>query len=63
MYTVYEVSNWVKLERNRLFKISTNLVITRKVFEDLSLIPLDIPTWVDDYNHNINSVNLANQHR
>ena len=24
---------------------------------------LDILTWVDDYNHNMNSVDLANQHR
>jgi hypothetical protein len=24
---------------------------------------LDILTWVDDYNHNTNSVDLANQHR
>jgi len=26
-------------------------------------MPLEIPTWVDDYNHNMNSVDLANQHR
>ena len=24
---------------------------------------LEILTWVDDYNHNMNSVDLANQHR
>ena len=63
MHTVHEVLSWVELERNRPSKTSTNSAITRKVFGDLPSIPLNIPTWVDDYNHNINSVDLANQHR
>ena len=63
VHTVHEASSWVSLERNRPSTTSTNATISRKVFGDLPLKLLDILTWVDDYNHNMNSLDLANQHR
>lgn len=63
VHTVHEASSWVSSEQNRPSKTSTNATITRKVFGDLPSMLLDILTWVDDYNHHMNSVDLANQHR
>jgi len=63
VYTVHKASSWVTLKRNRLSATSTNATITRKVFEDSPFMLLNILTWVDDYNHNMNAVDLANQHR
>jgi len=63
IHTVYEASSWVNLSRNRLGPTSTNATITRKVFGDCPFRILQILTWVDDYNYNMNSVDLANQHR
>jgi hypothetical protein len=63
IHTVHEASSWVTLERNCPSKTSTNSVITQKVFRGLLSMSLDIPTWVNDYNHNMNSVDLANQFR
>jgi hypothetical protein len=63
VHTIHEASSWVVSERNRPSKTSINSAITRKVFGGLPSISLDIPIWVDDYNHNMNSVDLANQFR
>jgi len=62
IHTVHEASSWVELKRNRLGPTSTNATITRKVFGDSTFMILDILTWVNDYNHNMNAVDLANQH-
>ena len=51
------------MKRNRPLETSTNANITREVFGDLPFMDLDIPTFINDYNHNMNSVDLANQHR
>src|SRR4051812_35258160 len=48
---------------NDLKLTSTNAVTARKVFGDLSRKELDIPTFIDDYNHNMNGVDLAYQFR
>jgi hypothetical protein len=53
----------VKSKRSRLGLTSTNAAITRKVFGSSLFMILDIPAWVDDYNYNMNAVDLANQHR
>ena len=63
IHTVHEASSWVKSKRNRLGPTSTNAIITRKVFGSSPFMILDIPTWVDNYNYNINAVDLANQHQ
>jgi hypothetical protein len=63
VHTIHEASSWVTLKRNRPSTTSTNATITRKVFGDLPFMLLNILTWVDDYNHNMNAVDLANQYR
>jgi hypothetical protein len=37
--------------------------IVPKVFDDASKKTFAIPTFIDDYNHNMNDVDLANQYR
>ena len=51
------------LKRSRPATTSTNASVTRKVFGEFAYMLLEILTWVDDYNHNMNSVDLANQFR
>ena len=63
VYTIHEASSWVTSKRNCLSKTSTNANITREVFGDLPFMDLDIPAFINDYNHYMNSVDLANQHR
>jgi hypothetical protein len=63
VHTVHEISSFVISERNCPSKTSTNASTSRKVFGDLPFMDLEILTWVDDYNHHMNSVDLANQHR
>ena len=61
VHTVHKVSSYVKSKHNYPTETSTNANITRKVFGVLPFMLLDILTWVDDYNHYMNSVDLANQ--
>ena len=63
IHTVHEASSQVTRFRKRPQTTSTNAVTARKVFGDLSRKELDIPTFIDDYNHNMNGVDLANQFR
>jgi hypothetical protein len=49
--------------RKRLKPTSTNARITRPVFGDLYRKQLAIPRIIDDYNHHINGIDLANQLR
>jgi hypothetical protein len=63
VHTVHQPQVGVLSERNRPSKTSTNSAITQKVFGNSPRMLLDILTWVDDYNHNMNSVDLANQFR
>jgi hypothetical protein len=50
-------------KQNRPAATSANASITQKVFREFAYMLLEILTWVDDYNHNMNSVDLANQFR
>jgi hypothetical protein len=60
IHTIHEASSWVKRERRRPNITSTNATTTRAIFGDLPQLEVDILTWVDDYNHNMNLVDLAN---
>ena len=63
VHTVHEASSLVTSKRNRPGATSTNIKITREVFGDSPFKFLEIPSFIDDYNHYMNSVNLANQYR
>src|SRR6266536_4219983 len=63
VHTVHEASSFITSERKRPSTTSTNAHITREVFGDLPFMVLEILTFIDDYNHNMNSVDLANQYR
>jgi hypothetical protein len=49
--------------RRRPATTSTSATIAREPFGDDCERELSIPTFIDDYNHNMNSVDLANQLR
>jgi hypothetical protein len=61
IYIVYIVNNFVARQPKRPAKtfISSNIVCT--VFKDNLIKELLIPVFIDDYNHNIRGVNIANQ--
>ena len=49
--------------RRRPEKSSTNAEIVLKVFDDASKKTFAISIFIDDYNHNMNDVDIANQQR
>ena len=49
--------------RKRPKKTSTNSIIVREVFDGQYRKELKIPTFIDCYNHYMNSVDVANQLR
>jgi hypothetical protein len=49
--------------RSRPPATSTNATTARKVFGGLAQMELEIPCFINDYNHHMNSVDLANQFR
>ena len=63
IHTVHEASSQITCSRKWPQTTSTNATTARKVFGDLPQRELDIPTFIDDYNHNMNGVDLANQFR
>ena len=50
-------------DRKRPKKTSTNSSIAREVFDGQHRKQLEIPLFIDCYNHHINSVDVANQLR
>ena len=63
IYTVYIINDFVVRQRKRLAKtfISDSIVCT--VFRDDLIKELLILVFIDDYNHNIRGVDIANQLR
>jgi hypothetical protein len=63
IHTVNKAEDFRERLRKRPAKTSTNGRIVRKVFEDQYAKELSIPCFIDDYNHNMGGVDLANQYR
>jgi len=63
VHTVHQANDEVVRERKRPANTSTNATIARKVFGDCAIMELAIPVVIDDYNGNMNGVDLANQLR
>ena len=63
IHTVHTAKDWTNRVRKRPAKTSTNSTIVRRAFEDLAEKELPIPTFIDDYNHFMGGVDLANQFR
>jgi len=63
VHKVDELNGFIERERRRPAKTSTNAAIVRKVFGDNVRKKLDIPLLIDDYNHHMGGVDLANQYR
>ena len=63
VYTVHEASSYITRFRKRPQTTSTNAITARKIFGDQARMELNIPTLIDDYNHNMNGVDFANQFR
>jgi hypothetical protein len=61
--TLHSADSFVPCQRRRPGKTSTNGVIARKVFSKEVTKELEIPIFINDYNHYINGVDLANQYR
>jgi hypothetical protein len=58
VHTAHDFRNRI---RKRPAKSSTNGYIVSKVFKDCTTKTLSTPTFIDDYNHFIGGVDLANQ--
>src|ERR1700716_269373 len=55
VHIVHQASSWVTSKCNHPLETSTNASKTRAVFGDSPFILLGIPTFINDYNHNMNS--------
>jgi Transposase IS4 len=63
VHIVDKATDLIERERRRPNKSSTNVAIARQPFGDEVRKPLSIPTFIDDYNHYIGGVDLANQYK
>jgi hypothetical protein len=63
IHTVDKADDFIEKARKRPAKTSTNGRIVRKVFGDDYVKELQIPRFIDDYNHYMGGVDLANQFR
>jgi len=63
IYIVDIVKDFIEKLRKRPAKTLTNARIARKAFSSEHIKKLEIPLFIDDYNHYIGGVNLANQFR
>ena len=63
IHTVDKAEDFREKQRRRPAKTSTNGRLVREVFGDESIKKLEIPCFIDDYNHFMGGVDLANQYR
>ena len=63
VHTIHRVKDQILRIRKRPAETSTNAKNARKPFGNQSQKELEIPLYIDDYNHNMNGVDLANQLR
>ena len=63
MSTVSNSRDKVKRLRRRPAKSATNTRTSRAVFGDMTIKELDIPAFIDMYNHYMNGVDNADQLR
>ena len=63
VHTVHTAKDWVTRVRKRPSKTSTNAQIVRDVFGNNALKELPIPSFINDYNHFMGGVDIANQYR
>jgi hypothetical protein len=63
IHTVNQPSDLIQRMRRRPKKTSTNGAIVRPVFGDAPRKEISIPRFIDDYNHFMGGVDIANQHR
>jgi hypothetical protein len=63
IHTVHSANDFTARQRKRPAKSSTNGRIVRIVFGDDPTKILEIPIFIDDYNHNMGGVDIANQLR
>ena len=61
--TVHYPTNIIERLRKRSKKTSTNAGIVSKIFGGDVTKKLPIPTFIDDYNHHMNGMDVANQMR
>jgi hypothetical protein len=63
IYTINRVEDFRERQKKRPAKTSTNKRIVRKVLREEYTKELSIPCFINDYNHNMGDVDLANQFR
>ena len=63
IYTIHTANDFVTRQRKRLVKTSTSARIVRPVFGDNLIKELEIPIFIDNYNHKMGGVDIANQLR
>jgi hypothetical protein len=61
IHIVHTVNDFVARQRKRLAKTFISGSIVCIVFKDDPIKELLIPVFIDDYNHNIRGVDIANQ--
>jgi hypothetical protein len=63
VHTIHTANDFIARQRKRPAKTSTSARIVRPVFGDNPVKELEIPVFIDDYNHNMGGVDIANQLR
>jgi hypothetical protein len=63
IHRIHTANNFVTRQRKRPAKTSTSARIVRCIFGDDATKALEIPLFIDDYNHRIGGIDIANQLR